>query len=121
MTFGPNDSPLSGREGNKLTSSMIKDRLQKEIENNVTLSLRPSNDTESIDVQGRGELQIGILVETMRREGFELSVYPPRVLAVVGEDGVSREPYEEVVVDVDGQPWRLPLAGIARARVVPVW
>lgn len=101
MTFGPNDSPLSGREGNKLTSSMIKDRLQKEIENNVTLSLRPSSDSESIDVQGRGELQIGILVETMRREGYELSVCPPRVLAVVGEDGVSREPYEEVIIDVD--------------------
>ena len=100
MTFGPNDSPLSGREGTKLTSSMIKDRLQKEIENNVTLSLSASSDSESINVMGRGELQIGILVETMRREGFELSVSPPRVLAVVGEDGVSREPYEEVVVDV---------------------
>lgn len=100
MTFGPNDSPLSGREGQKLTSSMIKDRLVKEIENNVTLSLAPSNDSESINVMGRGELQIGILVETMRREGFEMSVSPPRVLAVVGEDGVSREPYEEVVVDV---------------------
>jgi GTP-binding protein len=101
MTFGPNDSPLSGKEGNKLTSSMIKDRLQKEVENNVTLQLRPSNDPESIDVQGRGELQIGILVETMRREGFELTVSPPSVLAVLGEDGVSREPYEEVTVDVD--------------------
>jgi len=101
MTFGPNDSPLSGKEGNKLTSSMIKERLQKEVENNVTLSLRPSSDPESIDVQGRGELQIGILVETMRREGYELTVSPPRVLAVQGEDGVSREPWEEVTVDVD--------------------
>ena len=101
MTFGPNDSPLQGKEGNKLTSSMIKERLQKEIENNVTLTLRPSSDSESIDVQGRGELQIGILVETMRREGFELTVSPPRVLAVIGEDGVSREPFEEVTVDVD--------------------
>jgi GTP-binding protein len=101
MTFGPNDSPLSGREGSKLTSSMIKERLQREIENNVTLQLRPSSDPEAIDVQGRGELQIGILVETMRREGFELTVSPPRVLAVVGEDGVSREPFEEVTVDVD--------------------
>lgn len=118
MTFGPNDSPLSGREGNKLTSSMIKDRLQKEIENNVTLSLRPSNDTESIDVQGRGELQIGILVETMRREGFELSVYPPRVLAVVGEDGVSREPYEEVVVDVDPEMQGLVIESMSNRKGV---
>ena len=101
MTFGPNDSPLSGREGSKLTSNMIKERLQREVENNVTLSIQSSSDAESINVQGRGELQIGILVETMRREGFELSVYPPRVLAVVGEDNVSREPYEEVTVDVD--------------------
>lgn len=102
MTFGPNDSPLSGREGNKLTSSMIKDRLQREIENNVTLSLRPSKEGgEFIDVQGRGELQIGILVETMRREGFEMTVSPPAVLAVVGEDKVRREPFEEVIVDID--------------------
>jgi GTP-binding protein len=79
MTFGPNDSPLSGKEGNKLTSTMIKDRLQKEVENNVTLVLRASSDSESIDVQGRGELQIGILVETMRREGFEMTVSPPKV------------------------------------------
>lgn len=101
MTFGPNDSPLSGREGTKLTSTMIKDRLVKEVENNVTLVLRTSADSESVDVQGRGELQIGILVETMRREGYEMTVNPPKVLAVVGEDGKSREPYEEVIVDVD--------------------
>jgi GTP-binding protein len=101
MTFGPNDSPLSGREGTKLTSTMIKDRLVKEVENNVTLVLRTSADSESVDVQGRGELQIGILVETMRREGYEMTVNPPKVLAVIGEDGKSREPYEEVIVDVD--------------------
>lgn len=59
MTFGPNNSPLSGKEGTKLTSTMIKDRLNKEIENNVTITLRPSADPETIDVQGRGELQIG--------------------------------------------------------------
>ena len=93
MTFAPNDSPLSGQEGSRLTSSMIKERLQKEVENNVTLSLRPSSDPEAIDVQGRGELQIGILVETMRREGFEMTISPPRVLAVKDENGVSRYPY----------------------------
>jgi GTP-binding protein len=100
MTFGPNDSPLSGQEGSKLTSSMIKERLKKEIENNVTLTLRDSSDPESIDVQGRGELQIGILVETMRREGFEMTVSPPRVLSIE-DNGVYKEPFEEVVVDVD--------------------
>jgi GTP-binding protein len=101
MTFGPNDSPLAGKEGNKLTSSMIKERLHKEVENNVTIQLRPSNDPEALDVQGRGELQLGILVETLRREGYELTVSPPKVLAVVGEDNISREPFEEVTVDVD--------------------
>ncbi len=101
MSFGPNDSPLAGREGNKLTSSMIKERLQREVENNVTIQLKPSNDPEAIDVQGRGELQIGILVETLRREGFEMTVSPPKVLSVVGEDNISREPIEEVIVDVD--------------------
>jgi len=84
VTFSVNDSPMGGREGNKLTSTMIKERLKKEIENNVTLTLRDASDPEAIDVQGRGELQIGILVETMRREGFEMTVSPPKVLAVVG-------------------------------------
>ncbi len=74
MTFGPNDSPLSGKEGTKLTSSMIKDRLQREVENNVTLQLRPAADAESIDVLGRGELQLGILVETLRR-GNEIDCF----------------------------------------------
>ena len=64
MTFGPNNSPLSGKEGTKLTSTMIKDRLNKEIENNVTITLRPSADPETIDVQGRGELQIGSVLDT---------------------------------------------------------
>lgn len=102
MTFAPNDSPINGREGNRLTSTMIKERLLKEVSNNVTLVLKPSADSEeSIDVQGRGELQIGILVEAMRREGFEMTISPPRVLSVQGDDGVSKEPFEEVVVDVD--------------------
>ncbi len=101
MTFGPNDSPLAGRDGKKLTSSMIKERLQREIENNVTLQLQPSHDSESINVLGRGELQIGILVETMRREGFELTVSPPNVLSTKNEDGKNVEPWEEVIVDID--------------------
>lgn len=101
MTFGPNDSPLSGKEGSKLTSSMIKDRLRKEIENNVTLTLRDASDPEALDVQGRGELQIGILVESMRREGYELTVSPPKVLSVIAADGTAQEPIEEVTVDID--------------------
>lgn len=102
MTFSPNDSPLAGREGTKLTSNMIKDRLKKEIENNVTLSLRSSSHSEAVDVQGRGELQIGILIETMRREGFEMTVSPPLVLTK-SENGRTLEPFEEVVVDVDNE------------------
>ena len=101
MTFGPNTSPLNGKEGTQLTSNMIKDRLYKELENNVTLQLQPAADSESINVQGRGELQIGILVETMRREGFELTVSPPAVMDRTDEDGKRIEPYEEVIVDVD--------------------
>ena len=100
MTFGPNTSPLAGVDGTKVTSNLIKERLMKEIENNVTLSLRPAADVDSMDVLGRGELQIGILVESMRREGFELTVSPPRVLSIE-EDGITKEPYEEVVIDID--------------------
>lgn len=103
MTFGPNDSPLAGREGTKVTSSMIKERLKKEVENNVTLTLKSSSDAESMDVQGRGELQIGILVETMRREGFEMTVSPPKVLGRYNENQEFEEPFEEVVVDVDAE------------------
>ena len=101
MTVGPNDSPLAGRDGKKLTSSMIKERLNREVENNVTLSLQPSSDPESINVRGRGELQIGILLESMRREGFEMTVSPPQVLGREGQNGEYEEPIEEVTVDVD--------------------
>ncbi len=101
MTFGPNDSPLAGRDGSKLTSSMIKERLHKEVENNVTLSLEAAHDSESINVLGRGELQIGILIETMRREGFELTISPPHVLSKKDENGKNVEPWEEVIIDID--------------------
>lgn len=102
MTFGPNDSPLAGQAGSKLTSTMIKERLEKEIQNNVTLQLSPANDAESINVQGRGELQIGILVEAMRREGYELTVSPPSVLGhKCADTGRNLEPHEEVTVDCD--------------------
>ena len=100
MTFGPNSSPLAGQDGKMVTSSLIKNRLNEEVENNVTISLKPASDPECVEVQGRGELQIGILVETMRREGFELTVSPPNILTIE-KDGETQEPVEEVILDVD--------------------
>ncbi len=101
MTFSVNDSPLAGREGDKVTSRMIWDRLQKEAECNIALKISRSETSESFEVAGRGELQLGVLIETMRREGFELSISRPRVLMQKDENGCLLEPVEEVVVDVD--------------------
>jgi GTP-binding protein len=104
MTFRVNDSPLAGTEGNKVTGRMIRDRLFQEAEGNVALRVTESTERESVEVAGRGELQLGILIETMRREGYELSVSRPKVLferdPVTGE---LLEPIEEVVIDVDEQ------------------
>jgi GTP-binding protein len=101
MTFRVNDSPLAGTEGDKVTSRMIRDRLLREAEGNVALRVRESDDKDSMEVAGRGELQLGILIETMRREGFELSVSRPKVLLRRNEAGELQEPIEEVVIDVD--------------------
>ena len=101
MTFRVNDSPLAGTEGSKVTGRMIRDRLLREAEGNVALRVRESDDKDSMEVAGRGELQLGILIETMRREGFELSVSRPKVLLRRNEDGEMEEPIEEVVIDVD--------------------
>jgi GTP-binding protein len=101
MTFRVNDSPLAGTEGDKVTGRMIRDRLLREGEGNVALRVRESDDKDSMEVAGRGELQLGILIETMRREGFELSVSRPRVLLRRNEVGELEEPIEEVVIDVD--------------------
>ena len=101
MTFSVNDSPLAGREGTKVTSRMIRDRLFREAEGNVAIHVRESDSGEAYEVAGRGELQLGVLIETMRREGFELSVGRPRVLLKTDEDGNRLEPIEEVQVDVD--------------------
>jgi GTP-binding protein len=101
MAFTVNDSPLAGREGDKVTSRMIRDRLLKESEGNVAIRITESDSKDSFDVAGRGELQLGVLIETMRREGFELSISRPRVLYVEDESGARTEPYEEVIVDVD--------------------
>ena len=101
MSFIVNDSPLAGTEGDKVTSRMIRERLFKEGEGNVTLKIEEAEDKDSFYVSGRGELQLSILIETMRREGFELAVSRPRVVYETGSSGERLEPIEEVVIDVD--------------------
>jgi GTP-binding protein len=101
MRFAVNDSPMAGREGTKVTSRMIRDRLFREAESNVAIKVTEAADKDSFEVAGRGELQLGVLIETMRREGFELGISRPRVLFRDGESGGREEPYEVVVIDVD--------------------
>ncbi len=100
VTFGINDSPLAGRDGKKVQSRVIRDRLLKECESNVAIKLADTPGGEAFDVSGRGELQMGVLIENMRREGFELSISRPRVI-YKDVDGVKNEPIEEVTIDVD--------------------
>jgi GTP-binding protein len=101
MTFRINDSPLAGTEGDKVQSRVIRERLLREAEGNVALRISESTEKDSMEVAGRGELQLGILIETMRREGFELSVSRPKVLLDRDPSGELLEPIEEVVIDVD--------------------
>lgn len=101
MRFAVNDSPMAGREGSKVTSRMIRDRLFREAESNVAVKVTEAADRDSFEVAGRGELQLGVLIETMRREGFELGISRPRVLFGEDEDGKKTEPYETVIIDVD--------------------
>jgi len=103
MRFAVNDSPMAGREGTKVTSRMIRDRLEREAESNVAIRVTESADKDSFEVAGRGELQLGVLIETMRREGFELGISRPRVLYRQDESGQRTEPYETVVIDVDDE------------------
>ena len=102
MRFAVNDSPFAGREGDKVTSRMIRDRLMREAETNVAIRVTESEDKDSFEVAGRGELQLGVLIETMSREGFELGISRPRVL-FRQEGGQRTEPYETVVIDVDDE------------------
>ena len=102
VTFGINDSPLAGRDGNKVQSRVIRDRLMKEAEVNVAIKVADTPGGEAFEVSGRGELQMGVLIENMRREGFELSISRPRVI-MKDVDGVRHEPIEEVIVDVDDE------------------
>ena len=103
MRFAVNDSPMAGREGTKVTSRMIRDRLAREAESNVAIKVTESADKDSFEVAGRGELQLGVLIETMRREGFELGISRPRVLYGEDDKGQRTEPYETVVIDVDDE------------------
>ncbi|GAA5263764.1 GTP-binding protein [Acidiphilium sp. MT5] len=108
MTFRINDGPLAGREGKKVTSRQIRERLFREAEGNVAIKVTDSNETEAFEVAGRGELQLGVLIEQMRREGFELTIGRPRVLTRENaETGEREEPMEEVLIDVDE-----PYAGV---------
>ena len=102
VTFGINDSPLAGRDGKKVQSRVIRERLMKEAESNVAIRITDTPGGEAFDVAGRGELQMGVLIENMRREGFELSISRPRVL-FREEDGQTLEPVEEVTIDVDDE------------------
>ena len=101
VTFGINDSPLAGREGKKVQSRVIRDRLMKETESNVAIRVTDTPGGDAFEVAGRGELQMGVLIENMRREGFELSIARPQVLFREDEAGQRLEPIEEVTIDVD--------------------
>ncbi|PVA08252.1 translational GTPase TypA [Thalassorhabdomicrobium marinisediminis] len=102
VTFGINDSPLAGRDGKKVQSRVIRERLMKEAESNVAIKITDTPGGDAFEVAGRGELQMGVLIENMRREGFELSVSRPQVL-FQEIDGVKHEPVEEVTIDVDDE------------------
>ena len=103
MTVSVNDSPLAGRDGDKVQSRVIRDRLLKEAESNVAIKVSETAEKDAYEVAGRGELQLGVLIENMRREGFELSISRPRVVFQTGENGERLEPIEDVVIDVDDE------------------
>ena len=103
VTFGINDSPLAGRDGKKVQSRVIRERLMKEAESNVAIKITDTPGGEAFEVAGRGELQMGVLIEIMRREGFELSISRPQVLFKDGPNGERLEPVEEVTIDVDDE------------------
>ncbi len=101
ITISVNSSPLAGTEGKKLTSTQIRDRLVTEAQNNVGISFSQNNNVDAFVISGRGELMLEILLTQMRREGFEMTVSPPKVLFQKDEDGNRMEPIEEITVDLD--------------------
>ncbi|MFZ1989533.1 MAG: translational GTPase TypA [Alphaproteobacteria bacterium] len=112
ITISVNDSPLAGREGSKVQSRVIRARLMREAEGNVAIKVKDSDIGDSFEVSGRGELQLGVLIEQMRREGFELSISRPQVIYREGPNGERLEPIEEVIVDVDE-----PYAGVVIEKI----
>jgi GTP-binding protein len=117
MTFSVNDSPLAGREGSKVTSRVIGERLFREAEGNVAIRVTQSAQKEAFEVAGRGELQLGVLIETMRREGYELAISRPRVLFTTDPaTGRRLEPIEEVVIDVDEEFAGIVVDKLARRK-----
>lgn len=134
VTFGINSSPLAGRDGKKVQSRVIRDRLMKEAEGNVAIRITDTPGGDAFEVAGRGELQMGVLIENMRREGFELSISRPQVLFREGENGERLEPIEEVTIDVDdefsgaviekitgvrkGELTEMKPAGVGKTRIV---
>ncbi|MDA8746581.1 translational GTPase TypA [Litoreibacter sp.] len=133
VTFGINDSPMAGKDGKKVQSRVIRDRLMKEAESNVAIKITDTPGGDAFEVAGRGELQMGVLIENMRREGFELSVSRPQVL-FQDIDGVRHEPIEEVTIDVDdeysgaviekitgvrkGEMTEMKPAGVGKTRII---
>ncbi len=134
ITFGINDSPLAGRDGKKVQSRVIRDRLMKEAESNVAIKISDTPGGDAFEVAGRGELQMGVLIENMRREGFELSISRPQVLMREGPNGERLEPIEEVTIDVDdeysgaviekitgtrkGEMTEMKPAGVGKTRII---
>ncbi|KAH8960297.1 hypothetical protein BDL97_06G125000 [Sphagnum fallax] len=115
MTFSVNDSPLAGREGHQLTGPKIGERLMAEAESNLSIGVLPTAGQDAYEVQGRGELQLGILLENMRREGFELSVSPPAVM-YKEENGKKLEPIEEVIIEVNDDHAGLIIEALSHRR-----
>lgn len=115
MTFSVNDSSLGGRDGSQLTGAKIGERLRAEAETNLAINVVPVPGTDSFEVQGRGEMQLGILIENMRREGFELSVSPPKVMYKT-EDGQKLEPLEEVIIEVNEEHVGLVMEALSNRR-----
>ncbi|MCC0007151.1 MAG: translational GTPase TypA [Hyphomicrobiaceae bacterium] len=116
MTFRINDGPFAGQEGDKVQSRVIRDRLLKEAERNIAIRVTENPDKDSFDVAGRGELQLAILIENMRREGFELTVSRPRVVYQADEAGARLEPIEEVIIDVDEEHSGIVVSKLSERR-----
>ena len=116
VTITVNSSPFAGLEGKNVTSTKIRERLLSEADSNVAITFTENDNKDSFEIGGRGELQIGILVETMRREDFELSVSSPRVLYKKNDKGEKLEPFEEVIIDVDDTYSSVTVDGINRRK-----